>query len=75
MNIKITPPQTVVGSNGRGKSEEQLKANYENYYNRRFDLELLRKVWREEKNRLIAGLSKDVARSLERERQWAGGGA
>lgn len=71
MRLKTKTPRTALAS-GRGKSEEILKANYKNDYTRRLDLELLKKIGRKEQNRLVAKLTRCVARSLERRANGGG---
>ena len=67
----VTPPSRSVEDRRGGKSEEHIKANYKNYYNKKYDFELLQKIGREEKDRLVDELAR---RSLEQEpeSEWAG---
>lgn len=64
-------PRTALAS-GRGKSEENLKANYKSNYTRKYDLEIIKKISRQDQTGLVSRLALRVARSMERERRNGG---
>lgn len=68
MCLKTKIPRTALAS-GRGKSGENIKANYLNHFTKIFVLKLPQKISCENHNRLVAKRARRIAQSMARERR------